>query len=86
MFQALTIAMRAIEGLVDRVGRATLWIALAMIALVAVNVLLRYAFSFGSVWAQELDLMSVDILARLNRSLRSGQVSRLRCVALPNRF
>ena len=40
----------------------------------------------ASVWAQELDLMAVDILARLNQSLHSGQISRLRCVALPTRF
>jgi predicted nucleic acid-binding Zn ribbon protein len=37
----------------------------------------------GSVWAQELDLMAVAILERLNESLRTGRVTRLRCVALP---
>ena len=31
----------AIEALIDATGRLTLWLALAMIALVAVNVLLR---------------------------------------------
>lgn len=74
MFQALTIAMRAIEGLVDRVGRATLWIALVMIALVAVNVLLRYAFSFGSVWAQELEwhLLAALILLGMSYALQRG--------------
>ena len=35
----------------------------------------------ASVWAQELDLMSVAILERLNEALRSGAISRLRCVA-----
>lgn len=40
----------------------------------------------ASVWAQELDLMAPTILERLNRLLDSGQVSRLRCVALPSRF
>jgi predicted nucleic acid-binding Zn ribbon protein len=35
----------------------------------------------ASVWAQELDLMSVAIIARLNEALPSGAVSRLRCVA-----
>jgi len=39
----------------------------------------------ASVWAQELDLMAPAILDRLNRLLRSGRVSRLRCVALPPR-
>ncbi len=35
----------------------------------------------ASVWAQELDLMSVAILERLNEALPSGVISRLRCVA-----
>jgi predicted nucleic acid-binding Zn ribbon protein len=39
----------------------------------------------ASVWAQELDLMAPAILERLNRLLRSGHVSRLRCVATPPR-
>lgn len=39
----------------------------------------------ASVWAQELDLMAPSILPRLNHLLRSGQVTRLRCVALPAR-
>jgi predicted nucleic acid-binding Zn ribbon protein len=40
----------------------------------------------ASVWAQELDLMAPAILERLNRLLESGQISRLRCVALPSRM
>jgi TRAP-type mannitol/chloroaromatic compound transport system permease small subunit len=74
MFEALTIAMKAIEGLVDRVGRATLWIALVMIALVATNVLLRYAFSIGSVWAQELEwhLLAALILLGMSYALQRG--------------
>ena len=35
----------------------------------------------ASVWAQELDLMSVSIIERLNRALSSPGISRLRCVA-----
>jgi predicted nucleic acid-binding Zn ribbon protein len=38
----------------------------------------------ASVWAQELDLMAPAILERLNRLLRTGSVSRLRCVTLPS--
>ena len=37
----------------------------------------------ASVWAQELDLMGPAIIGRLNQLLRSGQISRLRCVTLP---
>jgi predicted nucleic acid-binding Zn ribbon protein len=40
----------------------------------------------GSVWAQELDLMAPTILDRLNRELRSGRVTRLRCVTAPARW
>jgi predicted nucleic acid-binding Zn ribbon protein len=36
----------------------------------------------ASVWAQELDLMAPQILARLNASLPSGSAQRLRCVAV----
>ena len=39
----------------------------------------------ASVWAQELDLMAPVILERLNQMMRTGRVSRLRCVALPPR-
>ena len=38
----------------------------------------------ASVWAQELDLMGPAIVGRLNQRLRSGEVSRLRCVTLPS--
>ena len=36
----------------------------------------------ASVWAQELDLMAPQIIARLNETLPSGGVARLRCVAV----
>ena len=44
-----------IERSIDRVGRATSWLALVIVALMSVNVILRYLFSIGSVWAQELE-------------------------------
>jgi predicted nucleic acid-binding Zn ribbon protein len=40
----------------------------------------------ASVWAQELDLMGPAIIENLNRVLRGGRVSRLRCVTLPARL
>jgi TRAP-type mannitol/chloroaromatic compound transport system permease small subunit len=55
MSAATSVAVRRIEALIDAMGRATLYLTLLMIGLVAVNVLLRYAFSFGSVWSQELE-------------------------------
>ena len=64
-----------IEQLVDWTGRLTGWIALAMIGLVATNVLLRYAFSFGSVWAQELEwhLLAALILLGMCHALQRGE-------------
>jgi TRAP-type mannitol/chloroaromatic compound transport system permease small subunit len=44
-----------IERLVDLVGRATSWLALAIVLLMATNVVLRYLFSYGTVWSQELE-------------------------------
>jgi TRAP-type mannitol/chloroaromatic compound transport system permease small subunit len=69
-----TTIMVKIEALIDWVGRCTLWIALIMIALVATNVLLRYAFSFGSVWAQELEwhLLAALILFGMSYALQRG--------------
>jgi TRAP-type mannitol/chloroaromatic compound transport system permease small subunit len=72
--KAITSFMEKIESLIDIVGRVTLWVALAMIALVAVNVLLRYSFSFGSVWAQELEwhLLAALILLGMSHALQRG--------------
>ena len=65
----------AIESVIDAVGRLTLWLALAMIALVAVNVILRYSLSVGSVWAQEMEwhLLALLILLGLCYALQRGE-------------
>jgi predicted nucleic acid-binding Zn ribbon protein len=39
----------------------------------------------ASVWAQELDLMAPTILTALNEALSDGQITRLKCVAVPAR-
>ncbi len=74
MLKAMSIAMQGIEALIDVIGRATLWVALAMISLVAVNVLLRYSFSLGSVWSQELEwhLLAALILLGMSYALQRG--------------
>jgi TRAP-type mannitol/chloroaromatic compound transport system permease small subunit len=63
-----------IERLVDLVGEATSWIALAIVGLMTCNVLLRYFFRTGSVWAQELEWHLLAPLIRFGMSyaLRSG--------------
>jgi TRAP-type mannitol/chloroaromatic compound transport system permease small subunit len=64
-----------IERLIDWVGRAASWIALAIVLLMAANVVLRYLFSFGSVWAQELEwhLLAPLILFGIAYALLKGE-------------
>lgn len=64
-----------IERFVDRVGRAVAWLSLAIVALMSVNVILRYLFSIGSVWAQELEwhLLVPLILFGTSYALRHGE-------------
>lgn len=75
MSDATSVAVRRIEALIDAVGRATLYLTLAMIGLVAVNVLLRYSLSFGSVWSQELEwhLLATIILLGMSYALQRGE-------------
>ena len=65
----------AIERFVDWVGRATSWLALAIVVLMATNVVLRYLFSYGSVWAQELEwhLLAPLILFAIAYALQKGE-------------
>lgn len=74
MNDATPVALRRIEAFIDAVGRATLYLMLAMIALVAINVLLRYSFSLGTVWAQELEwhLLAAVILFGMSYALQRG--------------
>jgi TRAP-type mannitol/chloroaromatic compound transport system permease small subunit len=65
----------AIERFIDLTGRATSWLALAIVLLMAVNVLLRYLFSAGTVWAQELEwhLLSPLILFGMSYAMLHGE-------------
>ena len=67
--------MAGIERFVDGVGRAVSWLALAIVALMSTNVILRYLFSTGSVWAQELEwhLLVPLILFGSSYALRHGE-------------
>ncbi|MGH8620186.1 MAG: TRAP transporter small permease subunit [Burkholderiales bacterium] len=64
-----------IERVIDALGRATSWIALIIIVVMATNVLLRYLFSFGSVWSQELEwhLLAPLILFGMSYALLHGE-------------
>jgi TRAP-type mannitol/chloroaromatic compound transport system permease small subunit len=78
-----------IERFVDVIGAATSWVALVIVALMATNVLLRYLFSAGSVWAQELEwhLLVPLILFGMSYALRHGEHVRVDIVyaRLPQR-
>jgi tripartite ATP-independent transporter DctM subunit len=64
-----------IERAVDLVGRAASWLALVIVAVMATNVVLRYLFSYGSVWAQELEwhLLAPLILFGIPYALLKGE-------------
>ena len=44
-----------IDRFTDLVGRATSWLALGIALVMGANVLLRYGFSIGFIWSQELE-------------------------------
>ncbi len=52
---ALERAAGRLERVVDVIGRLGAWCLFALVLVMAGNVLLRYGFSLGSVWAQELE-------------------------------
>jgi TRAP-type mannitol/chloroaromatic compound transport system permease small subunit len=54
----LNVALKLAGGIdtfVELVGRATSWLALGLALVMGANVLLRYGFSIGFIWAQELE-------------------------------
>jgi TRAP-type mannitol/chloroaromatic compound transport system permease small subunit len=63
-----------VDRAVDWVGRAAAWLTLAIVVLMAVDVLLRYGFSIGSVWAQELEwhLLAPLVLFGMTYALQKG--------------
>jgi TRAP-type mannitol/chloroaromatic compound transport system permease small subunit len=64
-----------IDAFTDLVGRATSWLALALALVMGANVLLRYGFSLGWIWAQELEwhiLVPICLLG-MSYALRAGE-------------
>lgn len=61
-----------IDAFVDAVGRWVSWLMLVLVLLMSANVLLRYLFSVGSVWSQELEwhLMSPLVLLGMSYALQ----------------
>ena len=63
------------DRFVELVGEWTSWLSLVIVALMATNVILRYLFSAGSVWAQELEwhLLVPLILFGMSYAQRHGE-------------
>lgn len=63
-----------IETLIDVIGRLAAWTTFVLVAVMASNVLLRYLFATGTVWAQELEwhLMAPIVLFGMSYALRHG--------------
>lgn len=67
----------ALDWLIDRIGRITGWCALAIVLVMAFNVLLRYLFRTGSVAMQELEWHLMAPICMLGLSyaiLKDGHV------------
>ncbi|MEO8441145.1 MAG: TRAP transporter small permease subunit [Betaproteobacteria bacterium] len=64
-----------IDRFIGALGKWTSWIVLVIVVLMACNVLLRYLFHTGSVWAQELEwhLLAPLILLGMSYALRDGE-------------
>ena len=66
--------VRSLDRLVETIGRASAWTTFVLVCVMAGNVLLRYGFSAGSVWAQELEwhLLATLILFGMSYALQRG--------------
>ncbi len=65
----------AIDTFIDRTGAVFAWASFALVLVMATNVLLRYMYSLGSVWAQELEwhlLVPISLLG-MSYALRHGE-------------
>ena len=64
-----------IDWFIDLVGRATAWLALGIALVMGANVLLRYGFSIGSIWMQELEwhIMVPICVFGMSYALRHGE-------------
>lgn len=64
-----------IDWFIDLVGRTVSWLALGVALVMGTNVLLRYGFSIGEIWAQELEwhLLVPLTLIGMSYALRHGE-------------
>jgi TRAP-type mannitol/chloroaromatic compound transport system permease small subunit len=74
----MTAAEKLADGIdwfIDLVGRTVSWLALVVAIVMGANVILRYGFSLGWIWAQELEwhLLVPLTLAGMSYALRHGE-------------
>ena len=64
-----------IDALIDLAGRCVSWLALVLALVMGGNVLLRYGFSLGWIWTQELEwhLLVPICLFGMSYALRHGE-------------
>jgi len=64
-----------IDSFIDFVGRTISWLALAVAIVMGANVFMRYGFSIGEIWAQELEwhLLVPLTLVGMSYALRHGE-------------
>lgn len=64
-----------LEWVVERIGRASAWLLLGLVLWVITNVLLRYLFDAGWVWAQQLEwqLLPPLVLLTIAYTLRHNE-------------
>jgi TRAP-type mannitol/chloroaromatic compound transport system permease small subunit len=74
----VTSAERLADGIdwfIDLVGRTIAWLALVVAIVMGINVFLRYGFSLGWIWAQEMEwhLLVPLTLIGMSYALRHGE-------------
>lgn len=76
----------AIDRFIDWVGLFTAWLCLVLVLLIAVEVILRYTMSLGSVWAQELEWHLLAVIALWGISYTQKEDAHVRVDILYERF
>lgn len=75
-----------IEAFIDWTGRLTSWLTLTLVLMIAGEVVLRYLFSQGAVWAQELEWHLLAVIALWGVSYTQKEDAHVRVDVFYSRF
>jgi TRAP-type mannitol/chloroaromatic compound transport system permease small subunit len=75
-----------LDAFIDAVGRWAAWCGLAMVLLIACNVILRYAFRIGPVWMQELEWHLMSPIALIGSAYAMRHNEHVRVELLYEKF